>query len=426
MIGGMSHEEFQNYLGLLSRLLRLGAKERESIEEELLSHLEDRLAALSAKGIEPARAVSMALAEFGDAAALAAEFTAVSRYYKRRWIMRLTIGSIAAGIITAAVLFSYWPGGTAPFTQNMAQAQQGEKIHNVLAAAREKLDANAQTRAKLEKLVDAEFAEAPLTQILDYLSGNIKVQYHLDKKALSEAGIESNTPVTFRLKEVPAEMIIRLIFNEIGLAYCLDNGVIIVTTREEAENRLETQVYRIDDLIYSPSAAKGKETTDVFAQKQNKVNYDSLIDLITSTVRPVGWDSVGGPGSIYPYRGTLVISQTADVHQELQKMLKDLRQSINPDIEDEARPISRGGLGGMGGGGMGGGMNGMFGGGGGMFGGGGGMGAGGGGMGGSSAKVKSGSKEPEKKDPIQPPAEKEKKGPKDPRAGGGRDGMDVF
>ena len=72
MIGGMSPEEFQNYLGLLSRLLRLKSTERESIEEELRSHLEERLAALTAEGIEPARAISMALAEFGDAAALAA------------------------------------------------------------------------------------------------------------------------------------------------------------------------------------------------------------------------------------------------------------------------------------------------------------------------------------------------------------------
>ncbi len=76
-MSGMSPDEFQNYLGLLSRLLRLRTTEREAIEEELRVHLEERFAALSAQGIEPKRAVSMALAEFGDAAALAAEFAAV-------------------------------------------------------------------------------------------------------------------------------------------------------------------------------------------------------------------------------------------------------------------------------------------------------------------------------------------------------------
>jgi hypothetical protein len=392
MIGGMSPEEFQNYLGLLSRLLRLRATERESIEEELRSHLEERLAALTAEGIEPARAISMALAEFGDAAALAAEFTAVSRYYKRRWIMRLTVGSIAASIIMAAVLVSYWPVGPMQLTQSMAQAQQGEKVKETPApAVPEKLDANAQTRAKLEKLVDSEFVETPLSQVLDFYAHKLDVQFLMDNKPMNDAGITSDTPVTFNLKNVPAEMILRRIFRDLGdITYYFDNGVIILTTQDEANCRLETQVYRIDDLMYSPPVAKNKETTDIFTKKPIKVNYDALIDLVTSTVRPQTWDAVGGPGSICPYRGTLVISQTADVHQEIQKMLKDLRQSINPDIEDEPTPKDGSMGGGMGwmGGGKGGGMGGRI-----------------GGMG----VMESSNKEPEKKDEAQPSSEKEKK-----------------
>src|SRR3972149_6909959 len=50
MTGGMSPEEFQNYLGLLSRLLRLKTTEREAIAEELRSHLEESLATLAAEG----------------------------------------------------------------------------------------------------------------------------------------------------------------------------------------------------------------------------------------------------------------------------------------------------------------------------------------------------------------------------------------
>jgi len=212
----MSPEEFQNYLGLLSRLLRLRATERESIEEELRSHLEERLAALTAEGIEPARAISMALAEFGDAAALAAEFTAVSRYYKKRWIMRLTVGSIAASIVMAAVLVSYWPGGPARLTQNQAQAQQEEKVaasteskQSLALIAEEKPDANAKTRAKLEKLTKAEFVDTPLSQVLDYLANEINVQFHMDARVLNDAGITSDTPVTFHLEDVPGEMIWR-------------------------------------------------------------------------------------------------------------------------------------------------------------------------------------------------------------------------
>ncbi len=246
--------------------------------------------------------------------------------------------------------------------------------------AGEKPDANAQTRAKLEKLTKAEFADTPLSQVLDYFAHELDIQFHMDVKPLSEAGITPDTPVTFDLHNVPAEMILRWVLRDLGdITYYLDNGVIIVTTKDEACSRLETQVYRVDDLIFYPLAAKSKETTDGSANEPNKIYYDSLMELITGAVRSQTWAGVGGPGSISPYRGTLVISQTAEVHQEIQKLLKDLRKSMNPDIEDEFNPSYRYGVGGMSG---------------------------------SISSVESRSKESEKKDAAKPSPEKEKKGPK--------------
>ncbi len=340
MNGGMSPEEFQNYLGLLSRLLRLKTTEREAIAEELRSHLEERLAALTAEGIEPTRAISMALAEFGDAAALAAEFTAVSRIYKRRWIMRLTVGSIAASVIMAAVLISYWPGGPAHLNQSTAQAEQAQQ--KTVSKPEAKIDANTETQAKLEQLSDADFVETPLSQVLEYMADVTKVQFHLDNRTLTDAGVTSDTPITFHLKNVPFEMMLRLMFRDLNLGYWLDNGVVIVSTAEEVEAHLETRIYRIDDLIIAPSADRVSESTpDTSVRKHYKVKYDSLIELIATTVRPTSWACVGGVGSIAPYRGTLVISQTADVHREILKFLNDLRQSINPDIVDEDSPQIR-------------------------------------------------------------------------------------
>ena len=106
---GMSPQEFENYLELLSRLLRLRAGQREAIEEELRAHMQERFAAFTSQGIGPERAVSMALAEFGDAAALAAEFTAVARLQRRRWMMRISMGLAAAALVLVAVVVSIWP-----------------------------------------------------------------------------------------------------------------------------------------------------------------------------------------------------------------------------------------------------------------------------------------------------------------------------
>ena len=52
-------------------------------------------------------------------------------------------------------------------------------------------------------------------------------------------------------------MMLRWILRDLGdITYYLDNGVVIVTTRDEADSRLETQVYRVDDLIYFPTGGQ--------------------------------------------------------------------------------------------------------------------------------------------------------------------------
>ena len=52
-----------------------------------------------------------------------------------------------------------------------------------------------------------------------------------------------------------------------------------------------------------------------------------LIDTITSCVKPTTWDAVGAPGSIMPVGGMLIINQTASIHEEIEKLLEDLRAS---------------------------------------------------------------------------------------------------
>jgi hypothetical protein len=68
-------------------------------------------------------------------------------------------------------------------------------------------------------------------------------------------------------------------------------------------------------------------------------DFDSLIDLITSTIALDTWDEVGGPGSIQPFGTSLVISQTLDVHRRIEALLVELRarQRGVPTVVIDAR-----------------------------------------------------------------------------------------
>lgn len=71
-------------------------------------------------------------------------------------------------------------------------------------------------------------------------------------------------------------------------------------------------------------------------------DFDSLIDLITSTIAPTTWDDVGGPGSIQPFPTnlSLVVSQTQDVHEQIVDLLEQLRRLQDLQVTIEVRFIT--------------------------------------------------------------------------------------
>jgi hypothetical protein len=63
-------------------------------------------------------------------------------------------------------------------------------------------------------------------------------------------------------------------------------------------------------------------------QQPSAPDFDSSIELITSMIQPTSWDEVGGPGSIVGFAPTLdlVVSATMEVHDEIEKQLRQLRE----------------------------------------------------------------------------------------------------
>jgi general secretion pathway protein D len=71
-------------------------------------------------------------------------------------------------------------------------------------------------------------------------------------------------------------------------------------------------------------------------------DFDSLIELITTTVAPETWEDVGGAGSIAPFETnlSLVISQTQDVHDQIGDLLEQLRRLQDLQVTIEVRFIT--------------------------------------------------------------------------------------
>jgi hypothetical protein len=63
----MPEREFELYLSVLSRMLRLNEQQRDAISDELRDHMEERFEELVRSGMNRDDAIRQALDEFGDA-----------------------------------------------------------------------------------------------------------------------------------------------------------------------------------------------------------------------------------------------------------------------------------------------------------------------------------------------------------------------
>jgi len=71
-------------------------------------------------------------------------------------------------------------------------------------------------------------------------------------------------------------------------------------------------------------------------------DFETLIELITTTISPNSWDEVGGAGAIepFPINLSLVISQTQEVHEQIADLLDQLRRLQDLQVTIEVRFIT--------------------------------------------------------------------------------------
>ncbi len=71
-------------------------------------------------------------------------------------------------------------------------------------------------------------------------------------------------------------------------------------------------------------------------------DFDSLMELIQTTVVPDTWEALGGPSTMSPYPAnlSLVVSTTSEVHDQITQLLESLRKLQNLQVTIEVRFIS--------------------------------------------------------------------------------------
>lgn len=252
----MSQQEFDTYLSLLCRLLRIPPQQREQVAEEFRTHMEDRLEDLLASGMERDEAVKVALEEFGDAAGLAAQLVSIVQGRRKRWIMR--IGTVSVVGLAAAVLLgvALWPeGANVKAPQAVAQTEEKSEIPDGRPPDKEaktEFSAEQSIEEKLVQRIDADYPEVPFKEVLEDLHERTHIQIYINHKALEAAAVDLETPISINLKSVRVDTALDLILEQAGegnLAYVERDGILIISTADALSGASEVRVYNCRDLL---------------------------------------------------------------------------------------------------------------------------------------------------------------------------------
>jgi general secretion pathway protein D len=281
-------------------------------------------------------------------------------------------------------------------------------------------------KTALNKMIEANFENRPLSEVMDTLSKMAGINIHLDPQGLHAEAVTSDTPVTLKLNNpITLKSALQLILSQLRLSYVIQNEVLNITSQEASDSHVTTQVYYVADLVtpipnFVPSYNIGlpgairesfnamgyggpgrgvgsmggipltvnknelngemQQNNSVLAQMGGanlqmkdgsplqlpmptssgvrsaqsvgngpggmgggvQADFDTLIELVTSTISPDSWLDNGGKGTIsgFPTNLSLVVSQTQDIHQDIADLLVQLRRLQDLQVTIEVRFIA--------------------------------------------------------------------------------------
>ncbi|MFT5094276.1 MAG: hypothetical protein ACI93T_003111, partial [Porticoccaceae bacterium] len=108
--------------------------------------------------------------------------------------------------------------------------------------------------AALDDQTTINFADTPLTDVVDYLSRTHEIPIILDVVAIEEAGLLVDEPVNLVLAGITLQSALKIMLSEFELTYVIEDEVMKITTVEVAAEILSTRVYPVGDLVVDLNA----------------------------------------------------------------------------------------------------------------------------------------------------------------------------
>ncbi|HEY5312584.1 MAG TPA: hypothetical protein VIK18_08690 [Pirellulales bacterium] len=171
--------------------------------------------------------------------------------------------------------------------------------------------------AALRQPVQLDLREANLGELVKQVARQIKIPVMIDAWALEDAGIHADKiRFTRRLQNLSLHNALDRLLEGQKLGWAVQDGVLLITSREQSEVIFETRVYLIRTLGSRTAMTPLRRFTEEF---------DSVLPLIPDAVAANRGEAPGA-ARVFASAGALVVWQASQAHVEIEEQLAALRK----------------------------------------------------------------------------------------------------
>ncbi len=180
-------------------------------------------------------------------------------------------------------------------------------------------------RIEQSLLQDSEvsFIDTPLHEAVDFLKDLHSIEIWVDKEALSEDGINFDEAITLQMSGISLDSALNMMLEPLQLDYVIKNEVLVITSKQRADEMMETRVYNVRRLSHLP---------------------EGLTVILENAISPDSWVQAGGAGSVTAAsHSVLFVRQTQRIHREILELLDQLAQLAQTEAVPTNTSIYTGG-----------------------------------------------------------------------------------
>ena len=226
---------------------------------------------------------------------------------------------------------------------------------------------NRAVLAQMDKPIEAQFTDAALEDALTFVASLGDLVVDVDWDSLADVGVDPQTPVSLNIPNASVKVVMNRMMEKISeddfskADWAVLDGILTIASDQKLRKNTHIHIYDISDLLLDVpdyeevpdldlqsvlQSNRGGGGQSPFRDNQNddierrtlEEKRDDVQVLITELIDFDGWrDNGGDTGFIMPMERSLIITNTAKNHQQIQGLLSKLRDVRAMQINVETR-----------------------------------------------------------------------------------------